>query len=294
MDKKYVTGVVDELKTVIGDGYVVSVSEVLKNNGIRKHGIHIGKEGNGAVTAVVYLEEVLDNAIQQTEAEAALRVVEAYRNSYDSSLEETAVEFLSTMNKKKILDMVIYRIVNQEKNAEILDNAPHIRFLDLAATFHVDIQTHGHIAESFRINNDMCEKYAIGFQELDAAARRNTEASGFTCINMVESMARLVPIPTDDFGILPMYVFTNNSNTFGASVLLYPRYFMELSRKLDNDLFVLPSSVHEVIAIPASGIAVPKLVKIVRDINADILSGEEILSDSVYRYIRHTGTIEMA
>lgn len=62
---------------------------------------------------------------------------------------------------------------------------------------------------------------------------------------------------------------------------------------MKSDLYVLPASIHEVIAIPANGVGPDVLRKMVAEVNADEVADEEILSGNVYRYRLGTGRLEI-
>ena len=69
----------------------------------------------------------------------------------------------------------------------------------------------------------------------------------------------------------------------------------ELADKFDSDIYILPSSIHETLLIPADGEKdAEELKDMVRTINATEVSPEEVLSDNVYVYIRATERVEMA
>ena len=54
---------------------------------------------------------------------------------------------------------------------------------------------------------------------------------------------------------------------------------------MESDLFILPSSVHEVIIVPSDVECRPEQFReMVADVNANVVSKEEILSDTVYYY----------
>ena len=63
------------------------------------------------------------------------------------------------------------------------------------------------------------------------------------------------------------------------------------------NLFILPSSVHEVLLIcDEKGICAAGMKATVRDVNrnSDVIEAEEVLSDSVYYYDRGKGEIRIA
>lgn len=290
MDKDYVAGVVGELRAVLGEGYAISVNEVLKNNGVRKCAVCIRKDGEN-VSPNFYLEEMLRDAWGDTwhsEADAARLIAEAYEGQSYSGLAGRIREEVSCMSKEKILGSVSHRLVNREKNADILENSPYVPFLDLAAVFQVEVPAGEELPASFRVSNGMCEAYGIELRELDEAARRNAGAQGFRCVSMDNMMSEITGLPAETFrayGFNPwMYVLTNSSKMYGASVLMYPQHLSGLAERLGDDLFVLPSSIHEVIAVPADGMEPAKLRDAVREVNAGEVTAEETLSDSVYRW----------
>ena len=85
--------------------------------------------------------------------------------------------------------------------------------------------------------------------------------------------------------MIPMYVLTNREKLFGASCMLYPDELKLFAEKTGSDLFVLPSSVHEVILIPEKSNLNPQsFLDIVAEINHSQVPEEEVLADSVFFY----------
>jgi hypothetical protein len=88
-------------------------------------------------------------------------------------------------------------------------------------------------------------------------------------------------------GRLPMYVLTNRQKMNGAACMFYPGVLEDFGKKLGRDFYLLPSSVHEVILVPADEtVSKEALWEIVTDINRTQVAEEEILADSVYYYDR--------
>ena len=86
---------------------------------------------------------------------------------------------------------------------------------------------------------------------------------------------------------------TNREGFLGASVLVYPGVIEELTERCGGAFYILPSSIHEVLALPMSSeFDVADLTNMVRSINAGMLDSSDILSDSVYRYDPDTNTFE--
>ena len=93
---------------------------------------------------------------------------------------------------------------------------------------------------------------------------------------------------------MPMYVVSNKKNLFGASAILYSDYLEEWAEELECDLYVIPSSVHELLVMPAAhAYSGEEITEMIREINRTQVAREEILSDHVYIYRRNEGRITM-
>ena len=76
--------------------------------------------------------------------------------------------------------------------------------------------------------------------------------------------------------------------------MLYKDPLRDFANYMGHDLYILPSSIHEVILIPAyDHDSYDELTSMVKEVNSTQLSKEEILSDHVYFYSRETGQISM-
>ena len=90
-----------------------------------------------------------------------------------------------------------------------------------------------------------------------------------------------------EYRIFPMYVLTNQKKTFGAICIRYPGMLKELSEKFGGDFYILPSSVHECILVPADETVSRDMLKeMVTDINQTQVEPQEILANQAYLYSR--------
>jgi hypothetical protein len=91
-----------------------------------------------------------------------------------------------------------------------------------------------------------------------------------------------------------MYVISNTKGINGASCLLYPDLIKKLADELDSDLYILPSSIHEIIAVKANKEMIKSSFReMVFDVNRTQVPEEDILSDNVYFYSRERNAITM-
>lgn len=185
--------------------------------------------------------------------------------------------------KDKILRNVAYRMVNKERNAYMLQNAPYIDVLDLAAVYRVEA---GIVTlEACIADYKMCAIYDISADELEAAAKANTKRTGFRSKTTLEMFLEAgLPVTEEALENDFTYVLTNESGVMGASIIMFRENFQTVAEKAGEDLYVLPSSIHELLAVPVSVLGAEMLREIVSYVNTKEVSEEEFLSGNVYRY----------
>lgn len=82
-----------------------------------------------------------------------------------------------------------------------------------------------------------------------------------------------------------MYVLSNAINMNGASVLLYPGVLHNFAMEQKSNFYILPSSIHETILLPADKkLSKESLCQMVSEVNSTQVPVEEILSNEVYYY----------
>lgn len=127
----------------------------------------------------------------------------------------------------------------------------------------------------------------ISIEELYQAALRNTpKFFPAKYGSMIQYLMNKELNPTDDpFGddsFVPMVVVTNDLMSHGAGVIFYKNWLRDTFKQ---DLFILPSSVHECILMPFnSDYNVAELKDMVNEVNREVVSEEDFLSNEVYLY----------
>ena len=92
-----------------------------------------------------------------------------------------------------------------------------------------------------------------------------------------------------------MYVLSNTSKLNGAAAILYPDILKDFAKSCGCDLYILPSSIHEVILVPAKGKGdIEGLNEMVQDVNATQVEPEEVLSDHVYLFDQKSAQVSSA
>ena len=82
-----------------------------------------------------------------------------------------------------------------------------------------------------------------------------------------------------------MMILTNSRKTYGACSILYPGMLEQLAERIGGDYYMIPSSVHEFLLVPAEREQDrEELKKMIAEVNRTELPPEEVLSDHLYLY----------
>ena len=203
-------------------------------------------------------------------------------------------------------ERVVMMLINTEQNKEMLQDIPHRAFKDLSIVYRyvVDVGKEG--ITSALITNRLAERIGMSEKQLYDTAVLNTKRlfppvvqsmgevlkEALISDGMPESLAESMA------GEMPpeaaMYVISNDRRINGAVSMLYETELHELAEKLGNDLYILPSSIHEVIAVPASGNDPEELAQMVEDRNMGQVEIGERLSNQVYHYDKELRQLTLA
>ena len=204
----------------------------------------------------------------------------------------------------QVKDSLFVRVSNAEANADLLDGVPHTRVEDLAITYHIQMDMPGAGLASTMVTDAMLRQYGITQEQLHEDALRSSEQLLPPRLDSMQNILTGLMAPNFDPSEAlyeepapgnTMMVLTNSESVNGASALFYPNVMEEAADHFGGNYFVLPSSTHEVIMIPADGTAdFRELEQMVREINHTQVAPDERLSDHVYHYDAHERLFERA
>ena len=89
-----------------------------------------------------------------------------------------------------------------------------------------------------------------------------------------------------------MYVMSNTMKINGAACITYPNAVRDFAMELNSDVYIIPSSIHEVILVPDVKYSMETINELIRNVNRRQLDPVEILSDHAYVYRLETGEIQ--
>lgn len=91
-----------------------------------------------------------------------------------------------------------------------------------------------------------------------------------------------------------LWIISNNRGIDGAVSMLYENELHELAENLESDLYILPSSVHEVLAVSTELTDPEELAQMVAEVNMQKVALEERLSNQVYHYDKDLRKLTLA
>lgn len=192
----------------------------------------------------------------------------------------------------QIKEKVILKLVNYEKNKDMLKHHPYITFLDLAITFRYLVkQDDAGIASTIISNKDLI-KWKISKDKLYEMALENTKKIFPGCIRSMDEYVKNIEEICPGFSERKrLYVLTNETGINGATSLLYGGILKSLAEEKGTNLYLLPSSIHEIIILECAETEKSALEDMVKEINKYIVAEVDFLSNSVYIYDLETDKI---
>lgn len=296
----------------------------LKNNGIERAAIVLvaGQE-KLELNPACYLDDFWNLYTNGRSFDEVLDEICEYLEQAKTDSRFPMQEFLSY---EKMKGRIAFRLINTKENESLLKTIPNVPFLDLSIVFYcvLDLFSDGNATTT--VTNEVMRLWKTTTEELMAVAAKNTPRI-LPCrvkdmdevireIFVQEMMAKygdanclredaesvdldeLADEMMEEFekqqNRLRMYVMTNEVRMNGASCILYQGFLNRLSKKLECDFIILPSSIHEVILLPERNGCVPEEYNdLVAEINQKAVEPGEVLSDHVYFYRRKDNCVSM-
>lgn len=294
---EFVEAVKESLSAKIGSSYDVVIKKVTKNNDVCRHGLSLFRKelkDNKKVSRIVYLEDFYREYCENQDYTVESVSDELYNLLSDfkpPKFNETDYTDIT-----KVKDRIIFELVNYEMNKERLYERPYMKIMDLAIIFAFIATDLGRDFGVVHITNQIAEQFGLNNDDLWEIAKLNTPRLLKADISSLFSI-----IPDDNLKnkceaeFEDMFIICNNKKTCGAGVILYDKVLENISKTLDSDLYILPSSIHETIVIKATkDKEVAVLEEMVQNINRTVVSTEDILSDKIYSYTRESKKLEIA
>ncbi|MBR3040797.1 MAG: hypothetical protein IKI20_09155 [Lachnospiraceae bacterium] len=290
----------EKVQNKLDERIAVGITDVMKNNGVVLKGMTFSKEGEG-ISPTIYLEQYYVAYKKGADwAELVRKIVDIFHLGAKNEF----FDLQAFLDFERAKEHIVYKLVNYEKNKELLEKIPHRQFLDMAVVYYYLVETEELSNATILIYNNHLENWNVTAEELDAIAKENTpkllKEDLRSMTEVIRELLRKKGIPEEEiFTEEPeeevMYVLSNNTQVFGAAAILYSGVLKAFAKKVKKDLLILPSSVHEVIILPKSDdMNVETLRQMVMEVNSTQVEEVEVLSDNVYCYERKTDALTFA
>ena len=263
-------------------------------------GLSLRLEGGGSISPTIYISDMYKEYLRTGDLQETMQNA---AEAMDKAFQQTVLPPLDLQAAK---DNIIFQLVNTIQNEDMLQKMPHREFQDLSIIYRWVVSMDEKGFSSTMINNNLAKELGMGEEQLFKAAAENTRRilpptvksmnevmrEMFIADGMPPSMADLMigemePEQT-------MWVISNECKISGAASMLYEDKLHKLAEKVGSDLYVMPSSVHEVIAVSVNMGEPEQLAQMVAEINMDQVELGERLSNQVYHYDKDLRKITLA
>lgn len=298
----------EKIKDYMSPEYRDAVAEIIsvnKVNGIRD--ALVLRKSEDEIAPNLYLDDLYKAYQKCDDLEMTLKfMAEEYSVIMENSVKNLQID----MSKMK--DRVVMMLINTEQNKEMLADLPHREFQDLSVIYRYVVAQDEQGVASFKVTNAHLKMSGMTPEELFQCAAENTKkmfppkiaSMEDVMIDMVRGDGisdEMADEMAEIFETLKepkesMWLIGNISGVNGAVSMLYDENLNKLAEKVGTDLYIIPSSVHEVLAVSVEmGSGNPEeLAEMVQQINMSAVELSDRLSNNVYRYDKDLRELKLA
>lgn len=296
--EEFLTYVQKGLTEITGEEGKVSISHVIKNNGVELDGLIIMMKDSN-ISPTIYLNQYYE---EYCEGRPMNQILDTIIEIYDENKDKVTICADFFMNFENIKEQIVYKVINYSQNQKLLQKVPHKKILDLAVVFYCLLEQGETGNATALIYNSHMETWHVEDSKIYEIALENTPRLLKSDIKKMADIIKELFMQENDMSeevcskILEdmkgdkqadMFVLTNQSRINGAACMLYDNVLHDFAEAINSDLYILPSSIHEVIIVPKiNNLEKNELREMVKEVNAEGVANDEILSDNVYVYNR--------
>ena len=299
-------------------GEEVTVRKILKNNDTAFDSVTVKQPGCN-MTPTLYFQDLKRSFDEGMQMDELARSVLSFSRTGSGVW---PAEDFDPGDYSYFRDKVMFRLVSSDRNRQYLRHRPHRGRLDLEIVYYYQCRIGKESMGTISIGDEDLNRWGISEEEIYRDALRNTPIlnppvicpitdllNSFTDPDGMPDLGAPVRDADPDEGVdiglpvyepdlygnapVPLLVLTNESKYCGAACMLYEGLLRDLSDEIRSDLFIIPSSIHEVLLLPDEGeFSEEELSALVCEINAHFINPSEILSDHVYRFKHLSGILE--
>lgn len=224
----------------------------------------------------IYLNQYYDEYAEHGDIDRAMKTIASqvvYCEGMSIAQQNFDFNLISDFNKVK--NIIMPRLMNADNNQSYLQDKPHKYIEDMAVTYYIELNQQMTIP----VNNDILKSYNISINTLHDTAINNL-VKDVVCFSIAPGA--------------PMLILSRHDGIDGAALMLSTKILNKIATDLNDNLYIIPSSVDEVMLIHES------IVHDKNDISNSIpqvnkmLNTAMKLSNNLYIYNKQTDKVDVA
>lgn len=282
----------------------IGIQQYSKENGKVLHGLtftppqHQGERPDILTSPVIYIDSLFKEYLnfELGMKEICMIIAREYNENLELPFKFNAYQFMDYAQARKRL---VLKLLNREKNAELLKSTPHMDHSDLSLIASYVLPDSTGNEYTCTVNNKMLEIWNINREKLFADARASSESMlPLKIRSMTDFMNDInlnLPKSNNIISEAPeLFILTNSICNCGASSIFYKGAAEKCLEIIGGDFYILPSSVHELLLISKSKSPDPdSLRNTVAHVNSVCVKDTEYLSGNVYSFNFKKHTIKI-
>ncbi len=303
----------EEFKTIVKQEFMsylpeeyqhlkLDIRPVEKVNTVKDGMTFLDMSKDNLMSPTIYVEDMYKSYQESKDYQMVFEDVAAV---VEKVLKEPLV-FKERLDYQDARDNIVFQLINTEQNKGLLNSLPHREFHDLSIIYRWVVGHDESGLQSVVLKNDLMEKMGLNEEQMFKLAVENYKRMLTPTIRSMDEVMReafmeegmpeelaeiMLPSRTADE---MMWIISNNVKINGACSMLYDDILQDVAQKVGSDIYVLPSSIHETIAVSVNMGDPYELAKMVNDINMNEVNLDDRLSNQVYHYDKELHKLTMA
>lgn len=287
--QEFIENVKTHIEQQVFSGQKILIQPVLKNNGMVYDGLII-LDPILNISPTIYLNPYYHRYLSGISMED---IYEDILTTYRENLPKEDFDVTLFKDFDKAQEHIVMKLIHRDKNRELLEEVPYVPYHDLAIIFVYAICDFMDEYATILIHNQHLQMWNINVEDLYTLAMKNSPMllpANFESMNKV--LEHLHDSSLDLLSDCHIYVLSNKLKIHGATCMIYPGLLKEIADRLNDNLIIIPSSIHEVLILPESAAKglyeLSDYTEMITTVNEEQLQDDEILSDHAYLFLRET------
>lgn len=251
-----------------------------KPGGVTLTGLELVRNGQ-KTTSVFYLEPEYEKYLRGEDIDYIMHKIAHKYVSLDLHMPDLYVKPVFDWSYSSSLVVSTLVSIDRARRDSQFSTCPIIKlpYTNVGVMFYLDVESDDcKSVTSVPVSHKMLEAWRINLQELYETAKNNTPVKRKKDIFLSNADMQGM----DDF--CPMYIATNKNHFYGAASILYDGVYEDICKAVGEDVFILPTSVHECSCVPRSMTSVYEMRRVLEAINRshpdDYLSNQVLIMEN--------------